>query len=87
LVYLKDVARVELVKFTFSSILLSMENGLPACLFTRLPEVMPWKQQMVFTRFWHNLKNRFLLIVDYNIPFESVTVVKVSMNECCSNFA
>ena len=81
LVYLKDVARVELGKFTFSSN--SFVDGKRAsCL---LVYQAPGSNALETAKGIYNvlaqLKKSFPTDVDYKVPFESVTVVKVSMSE------
>jgi len=68
------------VNLPFPAILLSMENGLPACLFTRLRSNALETANGIY-KVLAQLKKSFPSDVDYNIPFESVTVVKVSMND------
>ena len=81
LVYLKDVARVELGKFTFSSN--SFVDGKRAsCLLVyQAPGSNALETANGITRVMTQLKKSFPTDVDYEVPFESVTVVKVSMND------
>ncbi len=81
MVYLKDVARIELGKFTFSS------NG-----FTdgyRCSTIQVYQSpgsnalqtaENVYAEL-NRLKKSFPTDVDYIVPFESVTIIKVSMQE------
>ncbi|HMH32640.1 MAG TPA: efflux RND transporter permease subunit, partial [Puia sp.] len=79
LVYLKDVARVELGKFTFSSN--SFVDGHRAS-FLRIYQA-PGSNALATAKGIYkeleSLKNTFPADVAYSVPFESVTVVKVSM--------
>jgi multidrug efflux pump len=79
LVYLKDVARVELGKFTFSSN--SFVDGKRASYL--LIYQAPGSNALQTANGVYNelalLKQTFPVDVDYSVPFESVTVVKVSM--------
>jgi HAE1 family hydrophobic/amphiphilic exporter-1 len=79
LVYLKDVARVELGKFTFSSN--SFVDGHRAS-FLRIYQA-PGSNALETAKGIYAelalLKKSFPADVEYSVPFESVTVVKVSM--------
>ncbi|HXB43748.1 MAG TPA: efflux RND transporter permease subunit, partial [Puia sp.] len=79
LVYLKDVARVELGKFTFSSN--SFVDGKRAS-FLRIYQA-PGSNALETAKGIYKelalLKQSFPADVEYSVPFESVTVVKVSM--------
>ncbi|MBS1934071.1 MAG: efflux RND transporter permease subunit, partial [Bacteroidetes bacterium] len=79
LVYLKDVARVELGKFTFSSN--SFVDGHRAS-FLRIYQ-SPGSNALETAKGIYKelelLKKSFPADVEYSVPFESVTVVKVSM--------
>jgi len=79
LVYLKDVARVELGKFTFSSN--SFVDGKRASylLIYQAPGSNALKTAEGIYKELELLKKSFPADVDYKVPFESVTVVKVSM--------
>jgi HAE1 family hydrophobic/amphiphilic exporter-1 len=81
LVYLKDVARVELGKFTFSSN--SFVDGKRAsCLLVyQAPGSNALETASGIYKVLAQLKKSFPTDVDYEVPFESVTVVKVSMND------
>jgi HAE1 family hydrophobic/amphiphilic exporter-1 len=81
LVYLKDVARVELGKFTFSSN--SFVDGHRAS-FLRIYQ-SPGSNALqtakgIFDQL-AQLSKSFPADVEYSVPFESVTVVKVSMSD------
>jgi HAE1 family hydrophobic/amphiphilic exporter-1 len=79
LVYLKDVARVELGKFTFSSN--SFVDGHRAS-FLRIYQA-PGSNALETAKGIYKelalLKQSFPADVEYSVPFEAVTVVKVSM--------
>ncbi len=81
LVYLKDVARVELGKFTFSSN--SFVDGHRAS-FLRIYQA-PGSNALETAKGIYKqltlLKEAFPADVEYSVPFESVTVVKVSMSD------
>jgi HAE1 family hydrophobic/amphiphilic exporter-1 len=81
LVYLKDVARVELGKFTFSSN--SFVDGHRAS-YLQIYQA-PGSNALetangVYTQL-AKLRQTFPSDVEYSVPFESVTVVKVSMQD------
>jgi len=79
LVYLKDVARVELGKFTFASN--SFVDGKRASylLIYQAPGSNALKTANGIYNELAQLKQFFPSDVEYKVPFESVTVVKVSM--------
>src|SRR5450631_3152596 len=81
LVYLKDVARVELGKFTFSSN--SFVDGHRAS-FLRIYQA-PGSNALATAQGIYKqlalLRQTFPADVEYSVPFESVTVVKVSMSD------
>jgi len=81
LVYLKDVARVELGKFTFSSN--SFVDGKRASILfvyqTPGSNALETANNVYATL--EQLKKSFPADVDYAVPFESVTIIKVSMQE------
>jgi len=81
LVYLKDVARVELGKFTFSSN--SFVDGRRAS-YLQIYQA-PGSNALetakgIYTEL-AKLRQTFPADVEYSVPFESVTVVKVSMSD------
>jgi HAE1 family hydrophobic/amphiphilic exporter-1 len=81
LVYLKDVARVELGKFTFSSN--SFVDGHRASylqIYQAPGSNALQTAQGVYDEL-AKLKQTFPSDVEYSVPFESVTVVKVSMSD------
>src|SRR6201998_1175961 len=81
LVYLKDVARVELGKFTFSSN--SFVDGKRASylLIYQAPGSNALETANGVYKELETLKQTFPADVAYSVPFESVTVVKVSMSD------
>src|SRR6202012_4063898 len=81
LVYLKDVARVELGKFTFSSN--SFVDGKRASylLIYQAPGSNALETADGIYKTLAQLKKSFPADVNYSVPFESVTVVKVSMSD------
>src|SRR6201996_2398516 len=81
LVYLKDVARVELGKFTFSSN--SFVDGHRASYLQiyQAPGSNALQTANGVYEELAKLKLTFPTDVDYSVPFESVTVVKVSMSD------
>ena len=81
LVYLKDVARVELGKFTFSSN--SFVDGHRASILRvyQAPGSNALETASGIYKQLALLKQSFPADVQYSIPFEAVTVVKVSMSD------
>ena len=81
LVYLKDVARVELGKFTFSSN--SFVDGKRASYLQiyQAPGSNALETAKGIYAALAKLKQTFPSDVEYSVPFESVTVVKVSMQD------
>jgi len=81
LVYLKDVARVELGKFTFSSN--SFVDGQRASYLQiyQSPGSNALRTAEGIYKELAQLKQFFPADVEYSVPFESVTVVKVSMHD------
>lgn len=81
LIYMKDVARVELGKFTFSSN--SFVDGKRASylLVYQSPGSNALETANGVYKAMAQLKKTFPSDVDYSIPFESVTVIKVSMSD------
>ena len=81
LVYLKDVARVELGKFTFSSNSFVDGNRASYLLIYQAPGSNALRTANGVYAELAKLKQTFPADVEYKVPFESVTVVKVSMND------
>src|SRR5450755_746655 len=81
LVYLRDVARVELGKFTFSSN--SFVDGRRASylLIYQAPGSNALKTANGVYAQLAQLRQTFPADVEYKVPFEAVTVVKVSMSD------
>ncbi len=84
LVYLKDVARVELGKFSYASN--SYVDGKRASylLVYQTPTSNALQTADAVYAEMETLKQSFPYDVDYKVPFEAVTVVKVSMQEVVS---
>ncbi len=81
LVYLKDVARVELGKFTFSSN--SFVDG-KRCSIIQVYQSPGSNALQTAENVYKELallKKSFPADVDYTVPYESVTIIKVSMEE------
>jgi HAE1 family hydrophobic/amphiphilic exporter-1 len=81
LVYLKDVARVELGKFTFSSNSFVDGKRASCLLIYQAPGSNALETASGVYNVLAQLKKSFPTDVDYKVPFESVTVVRVSMSE------
>ena len=81
LVYLKDVARVELGKFTFASNSFVDGNRASYLQIYQAPGSNALETANGVYAELAKLKQSFPADVDYKVPFESVTVVKVSMND------
>ncbi|MDB4901399.1 MAG: Hydrophobic/amphiphilic exporter, family [Mucilaginibacter sp.] len=81
LVYLKDVARVELGKFTFSSNAFVDGHRASTIQVYQSPGSNALQTaENVYAKL-AQLKKSFPSDVDYIIPFESITIIKVSMQE------
>ena len=81
LVYLKDVARVELGKFTFSSNSFVDGNRASYLLIYQAPGSNALETANGVYAELEKLKQSFPADVNCTVPFESVTVVKVSMED------
>jgi HAE1 family hydrophobic/amphiphilic exporter-1 len=81
IVYLKDVARVELGQFSYSHN--SMVNGKPASfmLIFQAPNANAIETYAGVTKALQDLKKTFPTDLDYLIPNETVSVVKTSIRE------
>ena len=81
IVYLKDVARVELGKFTFSSN--SFVDGKRTSILQifQAPGSNALQTADNVYKELALLKKTFPADVDYKVPFESITIIKVSMQE------
>ena len=81
LVYLKDVARVELGKFTFSSNSFVDNKRASYLMVYQAPGSNALETANNVYAELEKLKKFFPSDVDYKVPFESVTIIKVSINE------
>src|SRR6201995_1825907 len=81
LVYMKDVARVELGKFTFSSNSFVDGNRASYLRIYQAPGSNALRTAEGIYKELTQLKQFFPADVEYSVPFESVTVVKVSMSD------
>ena len=81
LVFLRDVARVELGKFTFSSNSFVDGKRASCLLIYQAPGSNALETANGVYKVLAQLKNSFPTDVDYKVPFEAVTVVRVSMSE------
>ena len=81
LVYLKDVARVELGKFTFASNSFVDGHRASYLLIYQSPGSNALKTAEGIYKELAQLKQFFPADLEYKVPFESVTVVKVSMTD------
>ncbi len=81
IVYLKDVARIELGRFDYS--INSFVNGNPAAflLIYQAPGANALETYEGITKTLTELKKTFPKDIDYLIPLETVSVVKASINE------
>jgi len=80
-VYLKDVARVELGKFTFSSNAFVDGNRASTIQIFQSPGSNALQTAQNVYAELNRLKKSFPSDVDYVVPFESITIIKVSMQE------
>jgi len=81
MVYLKDVARIELGKFTYSSNSYVDDKRASILTLYQTPGSNALETAAGIFKELKELKKSFPADVDYKIPFETVTVVKVSMQE------
>jgi hydrophobic/amphiphilic exporter-1 (mainly G- bacteria), HAE1 family len=81
LVYLKDIARVELGKFTFSSNAFVDGNRCSLLMIYQSPGSNALQTADNVYAALKQLKKSFPNDVDYIVPFESITIIKVSMQE------
>jgi len=81
MVYLKDVARVELGKFTYSSNSYVDDKRASILTLYQTPGSNALQTASGISKQLEELKKTFPADIDYKIPFETVTVVKVSMRE------
>ncbi|MDB5032042.1 efflux RND transporter permease subunit [Mucilaginibacter sp.] len=81
LIHLKDVARVELGKFTFSSNSFIDGNRASTLQIFQSPGSNALQTAKNVYAALAKLKKTFPNDVDYVVPFESITIIKVSMQE------
>jgi HAE1 family hydrophobic/amphiphilic exporter-1 len=81
LVYLKDVARVELGKFTFSSNSFVDGKRSTYLLVYQAPGSNALETAKNVYAEMERLKKTFPTDIDYKVPFESITIIKVSIQE------
>jgi len=81
IVYLKDIARVELGKFTFSSNAFVDGNRASTIQIFQSPGSNALQTAQNVYAELNRLKKSFPSDVDYVVPFESITIIKVSMQE------
>jgi HAE1 family hydrophobic/amphiphilic exporter-1 len=81
LVYLKDVARIELGKFTFASNSFVDGNRCSIISVYQSPGSNALQTAENVYAELAKLKKSFPFDVDYIVPFESITIIKVSMQE------
>jgi HAE1 family hydrophobic/amphiphilic exporter-1 len=80
-VYLKDVARVELGKFTFSSNSFIDGKRSSIVMIYQSPGSNALETANNVYAQLEELKKSFPADVDYSVPFESITIIKVSMQD------
>jgi HAE1 family hydrophobic/amphiphilic exporter-1 len=81
LVYLKDIARVELGKFTFSSNAFVDGHRCSLLMIYQSPGSNALQTADNVYAQLAQLKKYFPADVEYNVPFESITIIRVSMEE------
>jgi HAE1 family hydrophobic/amphiphilic exporter-1 len=81
MIYLRDVARVELGKFTFSSHSFVDGNRASILFIYQSPNSNALETANNVYATLDQLKKSFPEDVDYKVPFETVTIIKVSMTE------
>ena len=81
LIYLKDIARVELGKFTFSSNSFVDGKRASVLMIYQAPGSNALETANNIYAEMDKLKKSFPADLDYIVPFESITIIKVSMNE------
>jgi HAE1 family hydrophobic/amphiphilic exporter-1 len=81
LVHLKDVARVELGKFTFSSYSFVDGHRATYLMIYQAPGSNALQTADNVYAELARLKKSFPADIDYAVPFESITIIKVSMQE------
>src|SRR5215467_4232095 len=81
LVYLKDIARVELGKFTFASNAFVDGKRCSLLMVFQTPGSNALKTADNVYAALKQLKKSFPTDVDYVVPFEAITIIRVSMHE------
>ena len=81
LVYLKDVARIELGKFTFSSNSFVDGKRSSFLMVYQSPGSNALQTANAVYAKMDELKKTFPNDIDYKVPFENITIIKVSMQE------
>ena len=81
IVHLKDVARIELGKFTFSSNAFTDGHRCSLLMVFQSPGSNALQTADNVYKELSLLKKSFPPDIDYKVPFESVTIIRVSMNE------
>jgi len=81
IVYLKDVGKVELGKFTYASNSYVDDKRASILTIYQTPGSNALETAKAITKELDQLKASFPADVNYNIPFETVTVIRVSMQE------
>lgn len=87
LVYLKDVARVQLGKFSYANNSFVDGNRAAYLLIYQLPGSNALETAKGVYAAMDNLKKTFPKDVDYVVPFESVSVIQVSISEVIKTLA
>jgi len=80
-IHLKDVARIELGKFTFSSNAFVDGHRCSLLMVFQSPESNALETANNVYKELGQLQKSFPPDIDYKVPFESVTIIKVSMQE------
>ncbi|HEV3410818.1 MAG TPA: efflux RND transporter permease subunit [Puia sp.] len=81
LVYLRDIARVELGKFTFSSNAFMDGKRCSLLMIYQTPGSNALQTADAVYAKLAELKKTFPTDVDYKVPFEAITIIRVSMEE------
>jgi HAE1 family hydrophobic/amphiphilic exporter-1 len=81
LVYLRDIARVELGKFTFSSNAFTDGKRCSLLMIYQTPGSNALQTADNVYAKLAELKRTFPTDVDYKVPFEAITIIRVSMEE------
>jgi HAE1 family hydrophobic/amphiphilic exporter-1 len=81
MIYLKDIARVELGKFTFSSNSFVDGHRCSLLMIFQAPGANALQTADAVYAKLAELKRTFPTDVDYVVPFEAITIIRVSMDE------